>query len=110
EKVGISFNYLGQFDSVTNEGGLFAGEAPEFAGWPIHPANQRPHYIDIVAAVTGGKLHISWLYSNELFLADTIKQVADDFMDALCFFLQSDVSAEQSILVPSDFPEADLSQ
>jgi amino acid adenylation domain-containing protein/non-ribosomal peptide synthase protein (TIGR01720 family) len=105
----VSFNYLGQFDSITAEGSLFKGQPPIFAGMPIASQNHRPHLIDVVGAVKDGKLHLSWLYSKELFFDETIRQVADDCLEILRSFIREKTSAEK-IFVPSDFPEADLSE
>ncbi|SFJ64597.1 non-ribosomal peptide synthetase [Thermoflavimicrobium dichotomicum] len=104
----ISFNYLGQFDSVTTEATLFAGEAPEFGGLQIHPANQRAHLLDIVAVITGGKLHVSWLFSKELFNRNTLIRVAEEFMEALRSFISPNDQGDIWSYSPTDFPDADL--
>ena len=53
DDVAVSFNYLGQFDQVTENGPLQFSY--ENSGTPIGARNRRAHLLDINAMVVGGR-------------------------------------------------------
>jgi amino acid adenylation domain-containing protein/non-ribosomal peptide synthase protein (TIGR01720 family) len=73
----ISFNYLGQWDDSSSGGELFGRQLPS-AGDDHAPAEARSHLIDVVGAVHGGELELTWIYSTQVHSAATIRKLADD--------------------------------
>jgi non-ribosomal peptide synthase protein (TIGR01720 family) len=87
----ISFNYLGQFDSVFRGDALFTP-----ASLPIgdteDPADRRFHLLDFDLRVIGGVLHATIHYSANVHTARTIASLAEAYLDeirGLMRFLQS---------------------
>ena len=77
----ISFNYLGQLDSLV--GGPWLGLAPESPGSLFAPEQPRMHLLEISAIVAGGVLSVSWGYSRNAHDRATIEKLAADFQRAL---------------------------
>ncbi|MED1960730.1 amino acid adenylation domain-containing protein, partial [Brevibacillus formosus] len=101
----ISFNYLGQFNQA-GEGDSLFGFAEGERGSNISPDNRRAHLIDVVGAVTGGKLNLSFLYSETLHSEASIETFARHFTE----ILRSLIQAEKQSYRAEDFEDADLSQ
>ncbi|MFJ7182307.1 condensation domain-containing protein, partial [Streptomyces massasporeus] len=78
----ISFNYLGQWDGTADGDGLIRGRL-DALGADQAPGGQRPHLIDIVAAVSEGELRVDWLYAPSAHSPATVRALADDFATAL---------------------------
>jgi len=78
----VSFNYLGQFDQVLNQGALFE-LANESVGPVVSPKENRPHLLEINGSVVGGQLRLGWGYSEELHRRETIEQLAEAFKENL---------------------------
>jgi len=64
-RAAVGFNYLGQFDQLTSEGSLFT-PATESVGPMLGPANARSHLLDVAAVVSGGRLHVQWVYGRHV--------------------------------------------
>jgi amino acid adenylation domain-containing protein/non-ribosomal peptide synthase protein (TIGR01720 family) len=84
----ISFNYLGQLDSRSQQDG--DGKGPSLyravhtsIGQEQDPVNGGPHLLDITGAVEDGRLGFSWDYRSDLHDESTIDSVAADFRHAL---------------------------
>jgi amino acid adenylation domain-containing protein/non-ribosomal peptide synthase protein (TIGR01720 family) len=105
----ISFNYLGQLDQVIPEKSFF-GVASESAGATRSPRGMRSHLIDINAHVAGGRLWLSWVYSENIHHRSTIETLANAYVDALRLLIEHCRSAEAGGYTPTDFPLARLSQ
>ncbi|MCG8349646.1 MAG: condensation domain-containing protein, partial [Chloroflexales bacterium] len=105
----ISFNYLGQFDALLAEAVTF-GPAPESVGAVHSPQSQRSHLLAINGSISGGQLHLEWIYSAQIHRPATIEQVAADFMAALRALIVHCQSSEAGGYTPSDFPDVDLDQ
>ncbi|MGF9909647.1 amino acid adenylation domain-containing protein, partial [Brevibacillus porteri] len=101
----ISFNYLGQFNQA-GEGDSLFGFAEGERGSNISPDNRRAHLIDVVGAVTGGKLNLSFLYSETLHSEASVETFAHHFTE----ILRSLIQAEKQSYRAEDFEDADLSQ
>ncbi|AUS79764.1 hypothetical protein C1701_17150 [Actinoalloteichus sp. AHMU CJ021] len=103
----ISVNYLGQLDWRTSElvhdaaGGLSLHE---------HQDQPRPHLVDVVASVAGGRLEIAWHYSHAVHDESTIARVAQDALDTLRALIDHCRDPRTSGRTPSDFPLAGLDQ
>lgn len=105
----VSFNYLGQL-SDTSVGRLFFGLAPQPLGHQRNPGAQRPHPIEINAAIYRGELFIEWSYSFHVHFRHTIEQVAGYFIDELRSLIAHSQSPQLAGYTPSDFPSVELSQ
>ncbi|GHG32198.1 MULTISPECIES: non-ribosomal peptide synthetase [Amycolatopsis] len=102
----LSFNYLGRFEV---EGELYRGLERELE-LAQHPADRRPHAVDVVARVTGGCLEITWFYSGQLHEEATIRAVADDLVHGLAGIAAHCAGPGAGGRTPSDFPLAALDQ
>ncbi|WNG29291.1 amino acid adenylation domain-containing protein [Cystobacter fuscus] len=105
----LSFNYLGQVDGALAEGGLLA-LAPESAGAQRGPGNRRPHLLDVVGAVVGGRLQLTWSYGQAQHREDTLARLAADFLTRLRELIAHCQSPEAGGHTPSDFPLAKVKQ
>ncbi|HEY0806933.1 MAG TPA: condensation domain-containing protein, partial [Pseudonocardiaceae bacterium] len=93
----ISFNYLGQFDSVSLESDISDKAA-------------RPHLLDIVGAIEDGSLSFTWYYSTNVHAEATIAALADQLLTALREIIEHCAQPEAGGRTPSDFPLARLDQ
>ncbi|MFI5977266.1 condensation domain-containing protein, partial [Streptomyces sp. NPDC051452] len=78
----ISFNYLGQWDGAADDEGLFRDRL-DGLGADQAPDQERPHLIDVVAAVSDGELRVEWLYAPSVHAPATVRRLADAFSTAL---------------------------
>jgi amino acid adenylation domain-containing protein/non-ribosomal peptide synthase protein (TIGR01720 family) len=81
-KAEISFNYLGQFDQVLNEGGLFS-TAPDWKGPLQNPQGRREYLLDLTAAVLRGRLQMGWSYSTNISHPSIVERIAERFSESL---------------------------
>jgi amino acid adenylation domain-containing protein/non-ribosomal peptide synthase protein (TIGR01720 family) len=92
----ITFNYLGQWDSLGQPDGSGGPTkpAPETAGGlyrAVHgsfgqdydPADRSSHLLEVVGAVQAGRLEFSFFYQLDLHDVSTVESLAGDFGDAL---------------------------
>ncbi len=87
--------------------GLFA-PAGESEGSPFDPSDERPYLLAIDGGISGDRLEMHWNYSENLHRRSTIQEFADNFMSALRELIAGD--SQERGLVPSDFPQARVSQ
>jgi non-ribosomal peptide synthase protein (TIGR01720 family) len=80
----ISFNYLGQWDSRSEEadGGLYRASHGSL-GQDHDPANGSSYALEVVGNTEGGRLAFFWYFQPGLHRRSTIESVAGDFADAL---------------------------
>jgi len=104
----VIFNYLGQFDAVTNATGQFA----EMLEWKSDHSlqGQRSHLLAISGLVNDDKLEMRWEYSQNLHTTATIKALADGYMNALHTLIQHCQDPETVSYTPSDFSAQNLNQ
>jgi amino acid adenylation domain-containing protein/non-ribosomal peptide synthase protein (TIGR01720 family) len=95
---GISFNYLGRFD----HGGGLDGAA--------HPGQTRGHLLDVVGAVVGDRLELTWHYSAHVHTETTVRRLADALLAALTGIVEHCARPDAGGRTPSDFPLARLDQ
>ncbi|MER5748151.1 condensation domain-containing protein, partial [Streptomyces sp. NPDC002225] len=81
-RPGISFNYLGQWDDADGGGGLVRDRL-DGLGADQASEEARPHLIDVVAAVSDGRLRIEWMHAPSAHSPSTVRRLADDFATAL---------------------------
>ncbi|SEC47016.1 non-ribosomal peptide synthase domain TIGR01720/amino acid adenylation domain-containing protein [Amycolatopsis tolypomycina] len=94
----ISFNYLGRFD---HGGGL---------GGAAHPEQRRAHQLDVVGAVVGDELELTWHYSTGVHTEATVRRLADALIEALTGIVGHCARPDAGGRTPSDFPLARLDQ
>jgi amino acid adenylation domain-containing protein/non-ribosomal peptide synthase protein (TIGR01720 family) len=105
----VSFNYLGQFDSVLSPDAMFA-PAKESSGSEHSHLASRSHLLEVNAFLLGGQLQVDWIYSSNLHQRATIESLAENFMTAIASLIAHCQSPEAGGYTPSDFPAARLSQ
>ncbi|HYO67777.1 MAG TPA: condensation domain-containing protein, partial [Archangium sp.] len=105
----LSFNYLGQVDGALNGNGLLA-LAPECMGPQRGPRTRRPYLLDVVGAVVGGRLQMTWTYGESLYRQETVGKLAADFLERLRELISHCQSPEAGGHTPSDFKLAKVKQ
>jgi non-ribosomal peptide synthase protein (TIGR01720 family) len=105
----LSFNYLGQFDTLFAEGSLFAPSLQEI-GLTRDPAGARRHLLDVTGAIVDRRLEMVWLYSKNIHRQPTIEDLANGFMKALRTLIAHCRSLRRVRYTPGDFPLAQLNQ
>ncbi|HSF42699.1 MAG TPA: non-ribosomal peptide synthase/polyketide synthase [Thermoanaerobaculia bacterium] len=106
---GIIFNYLGQFDQAVAEGRLFRG-ARESTGPGRSDLHTRIHLLEVSGKIAGGRLWVSWTYSEACHHRATVEDLARRFIDALRALIVHCQSPEAGGYTPSDFPLAKIDQ
>jgi non-ribosomal peptide synthase protein (TIGR01720 family) len=101
----ISFNYLGQTDSLWSGQTVFS-PAPERKGPERSSQEQLNFPVELEACVTGGKMLFSWIYDQNRYSGNEIRDLAADFSEILQELAGESRSA--ACPVPSDFPLAEL--
>ena len=105
----VSFNYLGQFDQVLED-----GESWRLAGGGLgpvaDPSTPRAHMLDVSAVVARDRLHIDWTYCEHAYERDTIEGLAGAFVSALRDLIAECAKPGSGGWTPSDFPLAKLDQ
>jgi natural product biosynthesis luciferase-like monooxygenase protein/non-ribosomal peptide synthase protein (TIGR01720 family) len=103
----VRFNYLGQFDQPLKSNAVFT-PVREHVAHGHDPKAQRSHLFEITALIFEGKLHIDWGYSKEFFRAQTIENLANEFIENLRKLIDAARASESAEFTPSDFPLASL--
>ncbi|MFO0762766.1 MAG: amino acid adenylation domain-containing protein [Byssovorax sp.] len=105
----IGFNYLGQLDGLGGHGG--AGSRPAVRLGPTRdPAQRRPHLLEVIAAVVGGKLGVEIIYSEGRHERATIEALGQRIVDNLRRLIVHCLSPEAGAPTPSDFARAKVTQ
>ncbi|HEX8272303.1 MAG TPA: amino acid adenylation domain-containing protein [Longimicrobiaceae bacterium] len=105
----ISFNYLGHFDGAPSTPGRFR-PVEQDAGPPRAPGGRRRHLLEVVGAVVGDRLELTWVYGEGAHSRATVERFARDYLDELRALVAHCMSPGAGGFTPSDFPEAELSQ
>jgi amino acid adenylation domain-containing protein/non-ribosomal peptide synthase protein (TIGR01720 family) len=105
----IVFNYLGRFED-TGDGPALLSPALLPSGSAVSPRSLRPFALEITGAVLGGRLSLSWTYSESCHRRETVERLASSALEALRSLIHKARSGEVEALTPSDFPLAKLSQ
>ncbi len=105
----IAFNYLGQFDAITNNSEGFK-VSPLSRGAEHGPENAEPHVISINAHIANGQLLIDWNYRPSHFSQETVHRLADRYVEALTQIINHCRLPDSFGYTPSDFPLAKLDQ
>ncbi len=101
----VSFNYLGQFESV--------GTQEEQWDWSLKPSGAtrdphsiRTHVLEVSGLILHGKAHFMWRYSRHLHEQHTIAKLAKQYIDHLQALIQHCQLPDVGGYSPSDFPLA----
>jgi amino acid adenylation domain-containing protein/non-ribosomal peptide synthase protein (TIGR01720 family) len=105
----VSFNYLGQLDRAL-EGETLLSPSAESGGRPRDPRGRRGHLLQITASVSGGRLRLTWGYSEGVHRRETIERVAGEALGVLEEVVDHCAARESRRYTPSDFPLAGLDQ
>jgi amino acid adenylation domain-containing protein/non-ribosomal peptide synthase protein (TIGR01720 family) len=104
----ISFNYLGQFDSVQSQTGWKF--APESTGANHNSQQHRCYLLDINALIVEGQLQIDWTYSSHVHQRATVENLAQGYIQQLQSLIEHCQWEDNWGYTPTDFPEAHLTQ
>jgi amino acid adenylation domain-containing protein/non-ribosomal peptide synthase protein (TIGR01720 family) len=105
----VSFNYLGQFDQALPETSPFR-PAGESIGTLQSPRGERSHSLYFSGSVAGGQLHLTCIYSRNLYRRATIEELTGNIAEALRSIITHCQSAEAGGFTPSDFKLARLDE
>jgi non-ribosomal peptide synthase protein (TIGR01720 family) len=105
----VSFNYLGQFDQVLGEDGLWQAGAGA-VGSVRGEGEERARLLDINGSVVGGRLQMSWTYGSEVHALVTIERLSEWLVEELEGIVRHCREEGAGGYTPSDFPEANLNQ
>ena len=105
----ISFNYLGQFDTVFSKAPIIK-PAKESAGSDSTLLGKRNHLLNMNGLITDGVLKMNWTYSGNVHKKETIEQLAHNYMSILQSLIDHCRSPETGGYTVSDFPGAKLKQ
>ncbi|MEW6737505.1 MAG: condensation domain-containing protein, partial [Acidobacteriota bacterium] len=105
----ISFNYFGQWGQTINEISPF-GLIYEGSGPNCSPQQNRKYLLEVSGSIINGQLRFDWFYSENLHHRTTIKNLAENFAEALRLIIKHCQSPDAGGYTPSDFPKAKLAQ
>lgn len=105
----VRFNYLGQLDNVLPFNSLFSLSS-EATGAERDGQQRRAYLLDVNSAVSGGRLQLNIIYSENINRRAAIEDLSNSLMEALRAIITHCQSLESSDFSPSDFPLANLSQ
>ncbi|MEL7313640.1 MAG: amino acid adenylation domain-containing protein, partial [Cyanobacteria bacterium J06559_3] len=104
----ISFNYLGQFDTLLAEAeGFRLLPTPRASN---SPGNRRSHLLDINGWIRHGQLQIEWTYSQNYHDRTTVEGLAQNYLAALQQLIDHCQDARQQGYTPDDFNLVQLDQ
>ncbi len=105
----LSFNYLGQFGREAG-GALPIRLAKEARGFDHAGQGRRSSLLEITASIDPDGLHVEWTFSQNLHRPETIRRLAEAFIEWLREVIEAGAPDEVEALTPFDFPLADLDQ
>ncbi|BAY66147.1 amino acid adenylation domain-containing protein [Calothrix brevissima NIES-22] len=109
QKPDISFNYLGQTDSIGKSNGLFnISNVP--LGTGLFAQQQRPHILEINARIQTEQLQIDWSYSRNIHYQQSIQAIAEIYQKNLRAYLTDSTSTNAAFYSASDFNLVELSE
>ncbi|HWN42377.1 MAG TPA: amino acid adenylation domain-containing protein, partial [Thermoanaerobaculia bacterium] len=99
----VIFNYLGQFDQAFGTSPLFSPVREPMADM-VSPRGLRRHELEVNCAVSGGRLEVSWTYSENLHSRGTVEGLALQLLEELRSLIDHCLTSGERGLTPSDFP------
>ncbi|WP_162052138.1 non-ribosomal peptide synthetase [Pontibacter pamirensis] len=98
----VVFNYLGQLDNAIAGSQWFAG-TEESAGAAVGLQNQISSKLDIGASVLQGQLSLEWRYAANQYEAETIKTLAENYLQLLTDLITHCQEKQVPQHTPSDY-------
>ncbi|MCT9935260.1 amino acid adenylation domain-containing protein, partial [Planotetraspora sp. A-T 1434] len=105
----IRFNYHGQWDVSAAGDGLYRARR-DGAGPDLDPAEHSTYLLDVTGLVEGGRLELTWLYSDQVHDEATVRRLAERMLRALHEIVEHCAEPAAGGRTPSDFPLAGLDQ
>jgi len=105
----ISFNYLGQFDSILTTSNVFE-LAKESPGLTQDINSDRPYLLEINGSIIEEQLKLTWTYSKNFYNKSVIDNLGEKYLEALIKLIEHCQSSESGGYTPSDFSLAELEQ
>ena len=95
-------------ETADTAGAHFAPASESAGSEPAH--RRRAHALELAGEVTGGRLRLTFTYSDTLHDRATIQSLADRVLTSLRALIAHGRSGQVGGFTPSDFPEARVSQ
>ncbi|MFZ1289537.1 MAG: amino acid adenylation domain-containing protein [Melioribacteraceae bacterium] len=108
DNVGITFNYLGQFDNVLTKDSIFS-IAEESKGEERDLDNQRDSLIDITSNIISNKLRVNFNFCKDIFDFNEMNQWGIYFQKSVEEIVQYALTLETNVISKSDFKLVDVS-
>ncbi len=108
-KPEISFNYLGQFDSMLATSNVFE-LAQESLGLTQDINSERPYILEINGSIIEKKLKFTWTYNKHFYDKSLIDNLGEKYLETLIKLIEHCQSPEASGYTPSDFSLAEIEQ
>ena len=108
-KSEISFNYLGQFDSILTTSNVFE-IAKESPGLTQDPNSERSYLLEINGLIIEEELKLTWTYSKHFYEKSVIDNLGEKYLETLIKLIEHCQSSESGGYTPSDFSLAELEQ
>jgi len=102
----ISFNYLGQFNEMSDSGLFTRSGMP--SGQSLSPDTEKPNALDIVGFIENGQMTMTFAYHSLEFHEKTIQSFSDSFKGHLLKIIDHCLAQDGSELTPSDLGDDDL--
>ncbi|MFJ4348049.1 amino acid adenylation domain-containing protein, partial [Pseudomonas sp. NPDC089401] len=106
----ITFNYLGQFASGNDDADALFHPIPADKGREHSPDAPLQNWLALNGQVYDGELRLNWSFSQLMFDAGQLQQLADDYADELRQVVALCGQGVRRALTPSDVPLAHLTQ
>ncbi|MDQ2881213.1 MAG: amino acid adenylation domain-containing protein, partial [Actinomycetota bacterium] len=105
----ICFNYHGQWDTPAAMGGLFRARR-DGVGADLAPDQPALNLMDVSGLVEDGELELTWFYSSQVHDEGTVRQLAEEMIQALGEIVVHCALPGVGGCTPSDFPLVRLDQ
>ncbi|WP_433701326.1 amino acid adenylation domain-containing protein [Nocardiopsis sp. CA-288880] len=106
---GVSFNYLGRFDTAPGRDALHTGLRLN-PGGEHSPLEERAHLVEVVGRFEGERLVFDWYHATTVHDAATVRRLADRLAAELADLVGFCLDPSQGGATPSDFPLVRLDQ
>ena len=106
----ISFNYLGQFDTLLEDSADALFRVADEQSGPTHGlAGQRSHLLEVNGLVANGCFYVTWKYCTRLHRLETIERLAQRYIETLRALIEH-CRVSGGEYTPSDFSGSGLTQ
>ncbi|NIV11782.1 MAG: hypothetical protein GWN62_11040 [Aliifodinibius sp.] len=104
----VLFNYLGRIGILLPEDGSLKLVSNGPVGRERSSKGLRRYLFEINSFIQDSRLHLSWIYSQNIYQQETINALSKNFLSNLSRIIAHCVEPEAGGFTPSDFPLADL--